>query len=173
MGLGQTMLSAGFLVLMIMITISANRMLMESSQTAYEAESVNIAADLANALITEATRKKFDHNQASYVGNVNVFTASANFGPESGEVLSVIPDVAPFKSVSKFNDIDDYHGYVRNVDGQSLKGFVITAKVSYVKDRFTPDQNVTYPTLLKRIDVTVTHPLYIPSGFSLTRILTF
>ncbi|MEK7669907.1 MAG: hypothetical protein AAB330_01575, partial [Bacteroidota bacterium] len=86
------MLTAGLLVLLIMITISANKMLMDSSMTAYESESINIAADLAYSLITEATRKKFDENQASYVGNVSVFTASTSFGPESGEALSVTPD---------------------------------------------------------------------------------
>ena len=97
MGLGQTMLTAGLLVLMIMITISANRMLMDSSMTAYEAESINIAADLANSLIMEATRKKFDEGQANYgTLGVNAFTAAASFGPESGEALSVTGERRPF-----------------------------------------------------------------------------
>lgn len=173
MGLGQTMLTGGLLVLMIMITISANKMLMDSSKTAYEAESINIAADLANSLMTEATRKKFDELQANYAGNASAFTSSASFGPESGEALSVTPDVAPFQSVTRFDDLDDYHGYQRTVDGQSLKGFKITAQVNYVVSRTNPNTNTTSKTLLKRIDVTVSHPVYIPSGFSLTRILTF
>ena len=179
MGLGQTMLTAGLLVLLIMITISANKMLMDSSMTAYESESINIAADLAYSLITEATRKKFDENQASYVGNVSVFTASTSFGPESGEALSVTPDVAPFQSVLKFDDVDDYHGYSRIVDGQSLKGFKITAKVTYVTISSQQIVNTTSKRALKRLDVTIEHSLYMPMrpdstrGFTITRILTF
>ncbi len=180
MGLGQTMLTAGLLVLLIMITISANRMLMDSSMTAYESESINIAADLAYSLITEATRKKFDENQLSYAGNVSVFTASTSFGPESGEALSVNPDVAPFQSVIKFDDLDDYHGYKRIVDGQSLKGFTITAKVSYVELNGSRQiVNTTAKRALKRIDVKVEHPFYMPMrpdstrGFTITRILTY
>lgn len=176
MGLGQTMLTAGVLILMIMITISANRMLMESSMTAYEAESINIAADLANSLVMEATRKKFDENQAAYLTNpnVSVFTPASNFGPiESGEAFSPIPDVAPFQSVTKFDDIDDYHGYVRIVDGQSMKGFKITAQISYVTLSSQQIMNTTLKTALKRIDVKVEHSTYIPAGFTITRIVTY
>ena len=180
MGLGQTMLTAGLLVLLIMITISANKMLMDSSMTAYESESINIAADLANSLITEATRKKFDEGQANYgTLGVNAFTTASSFGPESGEALTTVPDVAPFQSVLKFDDVDDYHGYSRIVDGQSLKGFKITAKVSYVTLSSQHIVNTTSKTALKRLDVTIEHSLYMPMrpdstrGFTITRILTY
>jgi hypothetical protein len=171
MGLGQTMLTAGLLVLMIMITISANRMLMESSMTAYEAESINIAADLANSLIMEATKKRFDEYQGSY--NLASLTTATSFGPEAGEALSVTPDVAPFQSVLKFDDVDDYHGYTRIVDGQSMKGFKITAQVSYVMLSSQQIQNTTTKTALKRLDVKVEHSTYIPAGFTITRIVTY
>ena len=172
MGLGQTMLTAGFVVLLIMLTISSNRMLMESQQTTYEAESVDIAADLANSLMMEATRKKFDENQANYTGSASAFTAAASLGPESGEAVSPLPDLAPFESATKFDDIDDYKGYTRTVDGQTIKGFSVTANVYYLVSRTNLTQTTT-KTLLKRIDVTVSHPLYIPNGFIISRILTF
>lgn len=169
------MLTAGFVVLLIMLTISSNRMLMESQQTTYEAESIDIAADLANSLMMEATRKKYDENQAAYLTNpnVSVFTSSSSFGPtEFGEEVSPIPDVVPFKSVSKFDDVDDYKGYRRVVDGQTIKGFSVTANVYYLASR-TNLTKTTSKTVLKRIDVTVTHPLYIPNGFMISRILTY
>jgi len=180
MGLGQTMLTAVLLIMVIIISISANKMLMDSSLTTYESESVNIASDLANSLMAEVTRKKFDENQANYGSQgTNAFTIPSGFGPlEASEAFSPIPDVAPFKSLTKFDDIDDYHGYVRIVDGQSMKEFKITAQVSYVTLVSQQIQNTTTRTALKRIDVTVSHPLYIPidsthSGFTLTRILTY
>ncbi|MBI3005407.1 MAG: hypothetical protein HYY49_08320 [Ignavibacteriales bacterium] len=167
------MLTAGFVVLLIMLTISSNRMLMESQETVFEAEAIDIAADLANALMTEASRKKFDENQANYGTNgVNAFTSSSNLGPESGEALSSLPDVAPFQSVSKFDDVDDYNGYTRRVDGQTITGFIVSVKVYYLVSRTNLTQT-TSKTMLKRVDVKAEHPNYLPSGFTITRIMTF
>lgn len=180
MSLGQTMLTAGFVVLMIMLTISSNRMLMESSQTVLESEAIDIAADLANSLLIEATRKKFDHYQANYgYYGVSAFTSPSSLGPESGEALTTLPDTTPFQSVSRFNDVDDYNGYTRIVDGQLIKGFKLQATVYYLASRTDLTQKNS-KTVLKRIDVLVTHPQYLPrdtvrnrGGITLTRIMTY
>src|SRR5574341_1456173 len=167
------MLTAGFIVLLIMLRISSNRMLMESQQTTYESEAIDIAADLANSLLTEATKKSFDEKVDYTVAqSASNMTSVGSLGSETGESFSPVPDVAPFQSVSKYDDVDDYKGYRRTVDSQTMKGFLLTADVYYVTQSNT-DQASSSQTFFKRIDVRVTHPTYIPNGFTLSRIMTY
>jgi hypothetical protein len=60
MNLGQTMLSAGALVLLTILVINAHRLVVQSGDTAVAAEAAQIGIDLAQSLLDEIQTKKFD-----------------------------------------------------------------------------------------------------------------
>jgi len=57
---GQTMISAAFFVMLTVAVLSANRMVLESNKDYIQAQAVEQATNLANALISEILTKKFD-----------------------------------------------------------------------------------------------------------------
>lgn len=167
MGLGQTMLTAGVLVLLIMLTISANRMLMESAQTSYESEAITLAADLANSLLAEIGRKDYNASVTyGYYQNTSEFTASSSFGPNSSEAFALPDTSTPYKSIARYSDVDDYHNYQRIANGGTIKGFLLTVKVYYVSPLSPGDVNSS-STYTKRVEVTATHSIYLPVGIKI------
>jgi hypothetical protein len=71
-----------------------------------------------------------------------------------------------YKSINGYNDVDDYDGYTRIVgadttNGIRIGGYVLTVRVFYV-DPSNPDVKVNYQTNVKRIEIDVEHPQYLP-----------
>jgi hypothetical protein len=62
MNLGQTLLTLGMFVLLIMTVISANRLMMEDPVAALNARAVQASSSIANDLFREITSKPFDQN---------------------------------------------------------------------------------------------------------------
>ena len=60
MNLGQTMITLGMLVLLIMTVISANRLLMDNAVAPLESEALTTSAIIASDVLKEITRKPFD-----------------------------------------------------------------------------------------------------------------
>ncbi len=161
MSLGQTMLTAAFLVLVTILVLNANTLVINSEQETYEGEAFDLATNYAQALLNEIGRKKYDQYAIDTLYQApSAFTPAGSLGPESGEVITPWPDVAPFKSFTTYNDVDDYNGYVRTIDSEIIKGFQVSAVVYYVTQANTNTKSTTQ-TYLKRIDVSVQHPSYL------------
>ena len=171
MGGGQTMVTAGFFVLLIASVITANRMIGESTTTTYEGDARNLAVDIARAVMNEAYRKKFDEKSIDSVYQTTIdFTAPASLGPDAGEAISTLPEVAPYMSGSKFDDIDDYNGYSRIVNAGNLNGFKISIAVYYVDGTSYAKSSVQ--SYFKRIDVSVEQPTYLKTKVTYSKLIT-
>jgi hypothetical protein len=86
-------------------------------------------------------------------------------------------DVAPYKSIrgtdgNYFDDIDDYHGYLRTANATDISGYQLTVSVYYVK-KDNPDAASSGRQYYKRIDVKVTHPIYLPKQLTFSAIATY
>ena len=169
--MGQTMITSAFFVLLIASAINANRLIMESTQSTYEADATNLAVDIARSVITEAYKKKFDDRYVDSVYQVpSDFTAPSSLGPSISEVFTPSPDRVPYQSPSRFDDVDDYHGYTRTVDAADIKGFIVTVEVYYIDP--STYVRTTVQTYLKRINVSVEHPVYLKTKATYSSVVT-
>jgi hypothetical protein len=162
--LGQSILAAGALIVITILVISANRMIILSQQDEYKSIAANDASEIASAIMNEALSKKFDAlSNTTYYQPSGEFTTTSVLGPEGSEPKFSVssPDIATFSSISLYNDFDDYNGYIRKVDTQTMSGFIAKCSVSYVQSN---NLNVVSNSkgYFKRIVVTVEHPVYLP-----------
>jgi hypothetical protein len=181
MGMGQTMLTSAFLVLLTIAVMNANKMIVDRDFNYYEQEALKHAGVLANNLLDEIVRKKYA-GEADTSGVYQLRTAfTSALGPGATAANYVNPDGAadtfPFKSVrgdtpDYFDDIDDYKGYVRSADAGNITGFILTVNVLYVNP-LSPNITVSTQQYLKRIDVTVSHPTYLNKNLLFNRIVSY
>jgi hypothetical protein len=167
---GQTMITAGFFVLLILLVISANRMINESTVSIDEGDAINLSVDIGRAVISEVYRKVYDEKWIDSVYQATTdYTAPSLLGPESDERFA-LPDVVPYKSFLRYDDVDDYNGYSRVVDAGSIKGFKVSVQVYYVDpSTFAKTNTQTY---LKKVDVSVEHPTYLQPKVTYSTIVT-
>jgi hypothetical protein len=177
MNLGQTMITMGMFVLLVMTVISANRMLMQNTETTFQAEALQESASIANDVFQEAQSKKFDEfADSTGTQTPSSFSSpsggsSSEWGPSSAERVAVgpMPDssyTGNYRSVNAFDDVDDYNGYTRIVSADSTQGiriggYLVTVRVFYV-DPSNTEVEVSYQTFFKRIEVDVEHRQYLP-----------
>jgi hypothetical protein len=116
--------------------------------------------------------KLYDTFEGDWTVNL---TAMGSLGPSkrpSGfdERTAVpLPDRTPYKSISNYDDFDDYNGYQRIVDTPVMTGFVVNCTVSYLTSAtLTPAPN---PTYTKQLVIKVMQPMYLPDTlyFSTTK----
>jgi hypothetical protein len=118
--------------------------------------------------------------------SASLFDASlgANATAESNVMPGGNPDVAPYKSIrgnssSWFDDVDDYIGYVRTANSADISGYTLTVNVYYVMRVHltspTRDtiETASFQTYYKRIDVSVTHPIYLTKALTFSAIATY
>ena len=178
MGLGQTMLTTMFLVLLTVAALTSYQMIDNQEANYYHEEAYRQAGILANELLQEIVRKKFD-SQISDTANWGYmdtweFDYPASLGAPSAAISYVNPsgadDVAPYKSISispntsRFDDVDDYKGYHRYADAGGLTGFKLSVDVYYVRRSsgvYVKVSNSGSPTYWKKVDVTVTNSRYL------------
>jgi hypothetical protein len=193
MSLGQSFLAILALVTITFLVVSANRIVIDSLQDELKGEAYNQAGEIANELINEALKKKFDNPLAMHTVTywngwtwvsksyklydfyqpTTDFTDAGGLGPNSTESAAVpLPDRYPYKSISGYDDFDDYDGYRRTVDTPTMTGFIVNCTVTYVagSDLNTP---VTSRTYYKRLLVTVSQPTYLPNALSFSTIMTY
>lgn len=151
MGLGQTLLTIMALMLLGRLILTVNRTVLETGSTKDVAEYRITATSLGTSLLESAHDLAFDE------ATVDTFltssqsaslTAAASFGAESGE-----------SSYTLFDDIDDYHNYIRIDSVPNSAIFYTTAKIEYLA--VTPPSSFTVTTTKtfnKMITVYVTSP---------------
>ena len=84
------------------------------------------------------------------------------------------PDTATESGVAaftKFDDLDDYNGYVRLVNTPRAENYRVEAAVSYASVTF-PDSSKSTQTFCKKMTVTVTSPFF-PQPVILTYAFTY
>jgi hypothetical protein len=167
MNLGQTMITMGMFVLLVMSVISANRMLVDNNESNLKVEAYTASASIANDIMAEGQGKKFD-KFADTTGKQQPTAFSSptdGWGPSAAERAAVgpMPDSSStgnYRSITAFDDFDDYDGYSRIVTENNISGFIATVTVFYV-DPNNPDTKVNYQTFFKKIEVDVEHPKYL------------
>ncbi len=158
--MGQTIISAGLIVLVTIAVINANRLVINSQTTKLEAQARLEASDIAMEIITEARTKKFDEEvDGTDWQSVDEFKEDWELGPDGSEAFT-LPDTNPYQSIVRYDDYDDYHGYRRNVTTTTMTGYEVKCVVVYV-NRTAPDTKTTSETYLKTLTVYVSHPLYL------------
>ncbi len=179
MNLGQTMLTLGMFVLLIMTVISANRILIENVETATQTDPLASASTLANNLLAEIMRKPFDQNvvidttaatwrqdttgiKISSESGLSTYNGS-NWGVRGRLTLPDTSSTGNYLSRTVLKDIDDYAGYSRIAfvtirPGETVT-YTIAASVYYVAYT-APDVLTSTQQFFKKVQVTVTEPKY-------------
>jgi hypothetical protein len=189
--MGQTLISAGLIVIVTIAVINANRLVINSQTTKLEAQARLEAADIAMEIITEARRKKFDEKADTaiirFYQSPGQFTPYTQLGRDSvrwtydkdyGPINPVLdtlemfarPDRAPYLSLSRYDDFDDYNGYSRTVSSTTMTGYVVHCRVYYATQTY-PDRATTSRTYVKTMEIYVSHPQYLLNAvrFSMTK----
>ena len=149
----------GALALLSLVSLSVNTMIVGKTTTMLDAEGQLNAISIAQSMIDEVMQKSYDAATVSAkVYAPSNFTAAGGLGCNGGEASMVpLPDAAPYKSVSGYNDVDDYNGYRRTVSTPRMGNFDVRDSVWYVMES-NPDQKSGTQTFFKRVKVTVRHP---------------
>lgn len=164
MGTGQMLLIIGALALLGTLSLAINSTILNKYTLIYEAEATIDAISVGQAMLDEALTKRFDKADT---GSVKIFspnemTLSNLLGPETGEknwtgIDSISASNTQFRSVTRFNDFDDYHRYERIVYTPRMGRFYLRDSVFYVVDN-NPDAFSSDRTFQKKIIVTIWHP---------------
>jgi hypothetical protein len=151
MGLGQTMLTIMALMLLGRLILTVNRTVLETGSTKDVAEYRITATSLGTSLMENAHDLAFDEATVDTFltsSQSSSLTAAASFGAEAGET-----------GYTLFDDIDDYHNYVRVDTVPNSAIFFTSAKIEYIA--VTPPTSFTVTTTRtfnKMITVYVTSP---------------
>ncbi len=172
-------------VLLVMSVISANRMLVDNNESTLKVEAYTASASIANDIMAEAQGKAFDANA---IGDTEGKLQPSQFsspsggsplgwGPSAAERAAVgpMPDssyTGNYRSITAFDDFDDYDGYSRIVTENNISGFIATVKVFYVEPS-DPDTKVNYQTFFKKIEVDVEHPKYLDKKITYSSLMSY
>lgn len=175
--MGQTILTAGFFVLLTVAVINAYIMIGDYDQAYYEDEALETATGLASTLMSEISTKKFDGNIGSDPNKyyeTDKFDITPVLGPSGAEsnLINPWPDQTPYKTITAYNDIDDYKGYERTASSTTMSGFQLTVRVYYVT-KSSPNDSVYSRTTIKKVNVSVQHTQYIPNKITISKIFSY
>lgn len=122
MGLGQTLLTILALVLMGRMVITINTTMLDAGFTKDMAEYRITATSLGTSMLEQSSAMAFDEASVdSGVTASSVLTATASFGPDASE-----------SSETLYDDIDDYHNYVKIDSLEHSAIFKTRVTVSYI-----------------------------------------
>jgi hypothetical protein len=177
MGLGQTMLTIMFFVLLMLMFLNAIQTLNNADTDLLTAEITKTATDLARSLMAEILTKMFDKGSTPNALQTTLasppFTLPAALGPEAGESIT-LPDRLPtFNSFKTYNDVDDYNGYTRIDSANGFGGFEDSVIVYYVNATSSPATKSASITWYKQIEVWITQNQYLVGNSSIPKWLKF
>lgn len=156
MGLGQTLLTIMSLMLMGRLILSVNTTTLDVGFSKDMSEYRIAATSLGTSMIEQSNALAFDEKTVdTTITSTTQLTAAASFGPDGTETLST------------FDDIDDFHNYVKldtlqGVDYRSRTRveYMATSPISTTLP-ITSLTVTTTNTYNKRITVEVTSPYLI------------
>jgi len=160
MGTGQTLMTILALGLLGALFLSNNRSTLDQRQSIESAQWEIMASSLATSLVEKATSLSFDQNTVSGdISNPSSLTGVSSLGPEGSA------ETTGANRESKFNDIDDYNGFGKDVSGDSLAiggtgsaAFHVWSRVQYVSIVGTHIDSSSTRTYHKRLTVWVSSP---------------
>ncbi|MEW5800058.1 MAG: hypothetical protein AB1728_13750 [Bacteroidota bacterium] len=186
------MIASAFLVLLTIAVINANKLIVDSDTAQYEMESIEQAGHLANSLLSEIAKKKFDENvDTSYYGlqPLTDFTSSAQLGTDPFTIwgrtynesyLVPRPDYYPYSSMIDHNyyydDIDDYDGYFRIDTTNTFTRDTLRVEVYYITPNSSSDQGYDISssrTYFKKVDVHVINRRYFSDTLTFSTIIAY
>ncbi|MGH2567069.1 MAG: hypothetical protein ACRDGA_01935 [Bacteroidota bacterium] len=155
--MGQTMLVIAAFSMLSILALSINGTFLTAMATGLSAQAQLNALSMAQSLLDEVLARDFDEE---VTGGVRAFansdfTTTANFGSDGGGEAISGRD-SSYQSKTRFDDVDDYHGYLRAVQDSVLGWFNISCAVSYARETY-PDSLLTDRSHYKVVTVTVTH----------------
>jgi hypothetical protein len=157
------LLTIGGVVLLSTFVLYANGLLSDNVKTSSDNEYMITAISLAQSLIDEAKAKAFDeHTIGGSVTLPSSMTAAGLLGRDGGIEAVSDPDTANddhCASFVRFDDVDDYDGYIRLVNTPRAEGYRISSAVQYASVT-SPDSTMATQTFCKRMVVTVTSPYF-------------
>ena len=168
------LLTIGGIILLSTFILYASGLMSDNVKISSDNEYVITAIGLGQSLIEEAKLKAFD--EATAAGTVNAasqLSAANILGSDNGETVQN-PDTAAANgsaSFAKFDDVDDYNGYVRIVNTPRAENYRVRATVNYASETY-PDSVKTIQTFCKRMTVTVTSA-YFPQPVNLYYSFTY
>ncbi len=157
---GQTMLVIAAFALLSTLTLGINATMVTTATMGFEMEASLNALSVAQSMLDEILMKDFDEKTTN---NHRVFTYDGMtdvslLGPDAGESITGVDSsrTGDFQSRSRFDDADDYNGYVRMAWDSRLGWFTVRDSVVYVNE-LNPNIVSSTRTWEKRITVQVTN----------------
>lgn len=186
------MLTIGALVLLGTLLASQNALVLYQSKDSTENEYTIAAFGLAQSIIDEAKEKAFDEQTlVAGVPDTSGLTTPANLGKDANtekingtgsnpDAADTLTTASPFSASNpgymssvKFDDVDDYKGYVRILaKSRALEGDTVRVSVAYA-DLAAPNTTLaTKRSYCKKMTVTVTGK-YLPSPVTMSYAFTY
>jgi hypothetical protein len=162
MNSGQSVLTIGAFVVLSTMTLNVNTMLTDTGTTGLEMEATLDAISIAQSMLDEVLTKEFDSKttDGARAFSPSDLTSSGSFGPDgTGEVITGLDSssYSIFQSTTKFDDVDDYNGYVRKAWNPRFGWFDVSVSVSYANED-NPNTTQTDRSFYKVVSVRVSHP---------------
>lgn len=178
MGLGQTILTTMFLVLISVALVSIIKMVSDKDVGYYEKKAIEQSGVLANSLLTEISTKKYDSTvDTSVAGYAATTSFDAAMGASAAASSYVNPSggpdsTTPFRSIRNdyFDDVDDYNGYIRTTSSGGLTGFRLWVDVYYVNASSVVSAGRTY---YKKVDVYISNTIYMSDTLKFSRVIAY
>lgn len=163
MGSIQSLLAIGAIAIFSLISVRFNSSVLQNLTVEVENKVYLTAFSLADDLIEEIKQKAFDEQTVDFRAiTPGELTPPLLFGNSKDPGETDDPET--------WDDIDDYHGYSKDVSLPHAEGYTVTCSVSYVT---TNDPNVltNSQTYLKRVTVTADSP-YLSHPVNLSFVFT-
>ena len=135
----QSMLAIGALVIFSIVSLLFNSSVLQNSTLEIEDKVYLTAFSLADDLIEEMKQKAFDEMTVDFQA-INLSQLSSVLSYETGEVW-------PY-----YDDIDDYNGYIKNIDAPHAEGYTVICNVTYCDADGNDQTNQSY---YKKVTITV------------------
>ena len=186
------MLTIGALVLLGTLLASQNALVLYQSKDSMENEYTIAAFGLAQSIIDEAKEKAFDEQTVSVgIPDTSGLTTPANLGKDANvekingtgsnpDAADTLTTATPYSTTNpgymssvKFDDVDDYKGYVRVLSKtRGLEGDTVRVTVAYA-DLAAPNTVLTSKrSYCKKMTVTVSGK-YRPSPVTMSYAFTY
>jgi hypothetical protein len=162
MNMGQMLLVVGAMAILSTLTLSINTSILRAYMISYDSEATIDAVSIGQTMIDEINTQAFDSVTwgSATILDPALCTPTNRFGPDLPSEKIFSPgqlDTLPYRSLSAFNDIDDYNGYGRLVKSAHLGNFIVRDSVFYVSESNHDSPSVPQ-TWFKKVEVTITHP---------------
>ena len=154
------MLTICALLLFGLFAMGGRTLTATNSRIADHSEYSLTAISVAQSIIDEAKTKAFDHRTTNRWFSVPPDSFSTALGPDISSEIFTMADTSSsgaYRSATKYNDIDDYNHYVRVINSNRARGYVVSVEVNYVNES-DPESLTSSRTNCKRMDVSVTCP---------------